>query len=183
MAAVLSRIEEKIEVPKNVELTIEGNTIRAKGENGETARTFAYPGIRIRKEDSQVIMEVEQPNKRQMAVVGTIASHIRNMIKGVSEGFVYKLKIFYSHFPMTVKVQGSEVLVENFLGEKTPRKTRLVGKSRLTVKGTEIEVHGHDLEEVAQTAANLEQLTRVKKRDSRVFQDGIYLVERDGVRV
>lgn len=180
---VLSRIEEKIDIPSKVELTIEGSTIKAKGENGESTRTFSYPGIRIRKEDSHVIMDVERPNKRQTAMVGTMASHIRNIIKGVSEGFVYKLKMVYSHFPMTVKVQGNEILVENYLGEKTPRRTTQVGKSRLTVKGTEIEVHGHDLEEVAQTAANLEQLTRVKKRDSRVFQDGIYLVERDGVKV
>ncbi|MFQ5815124.1 MAG: 50S ribosomal protein L6 [Candidatus Hydrothermarchaeaceae archaeon] len=180
---IASRIEEKIDIPSDVELTIEGDMITAKGENGEVTRSFSYPGIKIHKEDSQICVEMERPNKRQAALVGTIASHIRNMIKGVSEGFVYKLKMVYSHFPMTTKVQGNEIHVENFLGEKIPRKTKIVGKTSVTIKGAEIEVRGCNIEDVGQTAANLEQLTRVKRRDPRVFQDGIYLVERKGVRV
>jgi large subunit ribosomal protein L6 len=105
------------------------------------------------------------------------------MIKGVTQGFTYKMKVVYSHFPITVKVQGREVIVENFLGEKVPRKTEIFGNCVVKVSGQDITVEGINKEEVGQTVARIEQLTRVKNRDPRVFQDGIYLVERDGVPV
>ncbi|MEE9593968.1 MAG: 50S ribosomal protein L6 [Candidatus Hydrothermarchaeales archaeon] len=180
---IASRIEERIDIPSEVELTLEGDTITAKGEKGEITRSFSYPGLGIRKEDSQILIEMDHPNKRQAALVGTIAAHIRNMIKGVSEGFVYKLKMVYSHFPMTTKVQENSINVENFLGEKIPRKTRIVGDTSVNVKGAEIDVSGCNIEDVGQTAANIEQLTKVKRRDPRVFQDGIYLIERNGMKV
>jgi large subunit ribosomal protein L6 len=180
---VATTIEERIDIPPGVEITIENDLITAKGENGQVIRSFSYPGVRIEKDDSQIYIRVEKPNKRQAALVGTIASHIRNMIKGVTKGFMYKLKMVYSHFPMTAKVEGNEVYVENFLGEKIPRKSKIVGNTTVTIKGTEIEVRGCNIEDVGQTAANLEQLTRVKRRDPRVFQDGIYLIERNGISV
>jgi len=180
---IASKIEKIIDVPSEVELSLEGGTITTKGAKGEITRTFTYPGLGIKKEDSRILVGIENPNKRQAALVGTIASHISNMIKGVSEGFEYKLKMVYSHFPMTTKIQGKDILIENFLGEKIPRKTKIMGNTTVAVKGQEIEVSGSNIEEVGQTAANIEQLTRVKKRDPRVFQDGIYLIERNGAKV
>jgi large subunit ribosomal protein L6 len=70
------------------------------------------------------------------------------------------------------------VIIENFLGEKSPRRTKIVGRAEVRVKGNEIVVTGIDKEECGQTAANLEQATRVKNLDPRVFQDGIYIVRR-----
>ena len=176
-------IEEKIKIPEKVEVELQDGIVNIKGPNGEVSRRLYYPGIRIAKEGGEIVVGVENPRKRQKAVAGTFASHIRNMLKGATEGFEYKMKIVYSHFPITVKVSGKEILVENYLGEKTPRKTQIVGSCAVKVKGTEVAVLGSDVEEVGQTVANIEQLTRAHRRDVRVFQDGIYLVERNGAKV
>lgn len=178
-----SGYEELVEIPSGVEVAIHGSRIRIRGPKGEVSRTLAYPGVSIEKKDAQVVVSTRSSRKAQRAMMGTFASHIRNMIRGVTRGFEYKLKVVYAHFPMSVKVSGREVVVENYLGEKIPRRTRIVGNCEVRVKGNEITVRGIDVEEVGQTCANIERLTRVRKRDARVFQDGIYLVERNGVRV
>jgi large subunit ribosomal protein L6 len=177
------RFEELVEIPAGVEVAIDGSRIRVRGPRGEVSKTLTYPGVVIEKKDAQIVVSISNPRKAQRAMMGTFASHIRNMIKGVTEGFEYKLKVVYAHFPMSVKVSGKEVVVENYLGEKIPRRTRIVGNCEVKVRGNEITVSGIDVEEVGQTCANLERLTRVHKRDARVFQDGIYLIERNGVRV
>ena len=100
------------------------------------------------------------------------------MIKGVTDGFVYQMKVVYSHFPMKVSVKGNELVIENFLGEKHPRKAKLYGDVKVNVKGDTVTVEGINREEVGQTAANIEHATRVKNRDIRVFQDGIYIVSK-----
>src|SRR5690606_1375479 len=99
--------------------------------------------------------------------------------KGVTEGFTYRMKIVYAHFPMSVKVAGDSVVIENFLGERHPRRARIVGDTKVQVKGDEVEVSGINKEDVGQTMANIEQATRIKGRDPRVFQDGIYLVSKE----
>lgn len=177
------KLEERLKIPDEVEVAFDGAGIKVKGPKGEVSRTLSYPGVRIRTEGKDLILEVDHPTKKLRALVGTYIAHIKNMLKGVTEGFEYKMKVVYAHFPMTVKVQGKEVLVENYLGEKTPRRTNIIGKCAVKAKGSEVSILGIDVEEVGQTAANLEQLTRVKNKDPRVFQDGIYLIERDGAKV
>ncbi len=108
----------------------------------------------------------------------TIKAHINNMITGVTKGFTYKMKIVYAHFPMTVKVQGDKVIIENFLGERHPRKAKILGDTKVQVKGDEVHITGIDKEDVGQTMANIEQATKIKRRDPRVFQDGIYLISK-----
>ncbi|MEM0320076.1 MAG: 50S ribosomal protein L6, partial [Candidatus Nezhaarchaeales archaeon] len=127
-----------------------------------------------------VLVESYIKGRRGKSVCGTVASHIRNMIIGVTEGFVYKLKIVYSHFPMTVKVEGDKVVIENFMGEKSKRIAKIVGKVKVQVKGDEVIVEGADLEQVSQTAANIERATKIRGYDPRVFMDGIYIYERKG---
>jgi large subunit ribosomal protein L6 len=100
-------------------------------------------------------------------------------MKGVTEGYTYKLRIVYSHFPMKVSTKGPEFTVDNFLGEKYPRKTKVLPGVKVEIKGNEVTVTGIDKELVGQTAANIEQLTRIKNFDLRVFQDGIYIIEKD----
>jgi large subunit ribosomal protein L6 len=101
------------------------------------------------------------------------------MISGVQKGFSYKLKIVFSHFPISVKVQGKTVLIENFTGERRARKAKILGDVQVKVQSEDIVVQGLNLEDVSQTAANIEQATKVKKKDPRVFLDGIYVYERN----
>jgi len=95
----------------------------------------------------------------------------------VTEGWEYSMEVFYSHFPMQVSVDGDEIVIENFLGEKAPRRTPVRGDTDVSVDGEELSISGPDIEDVGQTAADIEQLTRVSDKDTRVFQDGVYITE------
>ena len=175
--------ERLVEIPEGVEISIEGDTVKGytisvRGPKGENSRRLKYRGVNIEKLDGAVKVYTTEKNAKVRAMVGTFASHINNLMKGVKDGFEYRLKILYSHFPMKVRVEGREVVVENFLGEKHPRRAKIVGRAEVKVQGNEIIVTGIDKEECGQTAANLEQLTRAKNLDIRVFQDGIYIVEK-----
>ena len=140
---------------------------------------FSYVTISIDAESAKSVrVWAEWPRKKEASLVGTIYSHIQNMITGVQKGFSYKLKIVFSHFPMSVKVQGKSVLIENFTGEKRARRVKIVGDVQVKVESEDVIVTGINLEDVSQTAANIEQATKVKKKDPRVFLDGIYVYER-----
>ena len=113
-------------------------------------------------------------------MAGTWNAHLNNMVKGVTDGFTYNLKAFYSHFPMTLAVNGNTFQVNNYFGERVPRTAHILDNVTVKVSNkTEVTVSGIDKEAVGQTAANIERCTTVKKRDRRVFQDGIYLLDKE----
>ena len=105
-------------------------------------------------------------------------SHIRNMITGVTKGFTYKMKIIFTHFPIQVNVEGDKVVIRNFLGERAPRVAKILPGVKVEVQKEDVLVKGIDIEAVGQTAANIEQATKVKGKDIRVFLDGIYIYEK-----
>ncbi len=169
-------VREEVEIPQGVEVEVQGSKVIVKGPKGVLERDFSHAkGILLYKEGNKIIVETYFADRRKKALVGTIASHIENMIVGVTKGWRYKLKIITTHFPVTVKVSGNEVIIENFLGEKAPRKAKIVGNVTVKVQGKDVIVEGIDLEAVAQTAANIELATKVKDKDRRVFVDGIYI--------
>ena len=176
---VAAAIREEIEIPEGVEVIIDNNVVSVKGPNGEDSRKFTYAGVSIKAEDDVVLLETAFPKKKDKAMIGTTKAHISNMIKGVTEGFTYTMKIVFAHFPMTVKVNGNIVNIDNFLGERHPRKANIVGDSKVSIKGDEVTITGINKEHVGQTMANLEQATKIKGRDPRVFQDGIYLISKE----
>ncbi|HDI07656.1 MAG TPA: 50S ribosomal protein L6 [Candidatus Bathyarchaeota archaeon] len=167
-----------VQIPDGVEVQIEGRKVTVKGEKGTLTRDFSHAPVTIEKEGNTIIVKTRWPRKKEAAVVGTIASHIRNMIIGVTKGFTYKLKIVFSHFPITVKVQGKTILIENFTGERGARKAKIVGDVKVIPKSEDVIVQGINIEHVSQTAANIEQATKIKNKDPRVFLDGIYVYEK-----
>lgn len=172
-------MEKIIKIPDEVEVNIKDFKVSVKGPRGSLERDFfspLYKEIRIKKNDKNILVFSESEKRKIKSMVGTITSHIKNMIKGVTKGYVYKLKIVYIHFPFTVKVSDGEVLISNFLGEKAPRKSKIVGETKVEVKGDEIIVTGINKEDTGQTAVNIERATKISRRDRRVFQDGIFLV-------
>ncbi|WP_340820548.1 50S ribosomal protein L6 [Methanolobus sp. WCC4] len=171
-------IKKTIPIPEGVTVTFQGRLLTVSGPKGKSERSFWYPGIMIEVMDSEVTVDSTVMKKTQKAMVGTFASHIRNMIKGVTEGFEYRMKVVYSHFPMQLKVEGDKLMIGNFLGEKKPRSANILGESKVKASGDEVVVTGINKEDVGQTAANIEQATRIKRFDPRVFQDGIYTVEK-----
>jgi len=174
-------IREIVPIPENVAVNIDGLKVRVKGPKGEITRDFSHArGVTIRLEEGNVVVEAYRANRKLKAIVGTIASHIRNMIIGVTKGFRYKLKIIYSHFPVTVVVDEKNkiVKIKNFLGEKADRVAKIYGNVKVKVEGSEIIVEGIDIEEVGLTATSIERATKIKDLDRRVFADGIYIYER-----
>ncbi len=179
-------VVEEVPIPEGVEVKVEGKKVTVKGPKGELTRDFSHARgvfISVVEEGGERKVRVEAyfANRRKKALVGTIASHIENMITGVTKGFRYKMKIVYSHFPVNVKVDEKNKLVyiENFLGEKAPRVAKIFGNVKIQVKGDDVIIEGINIEEVGQTAANIEQATKVKGFDRRVFMDGIYIYERE----
>ena len=169
-------LKKDIEIPKGVTVKVNDLTIVVKGKKVETSRTFDHKKISMNVNGDKVHLEVELPRKKDKAMIGTYAGHIANMIKGVSEGFTYEMKIVYNHFPMKVAVKGKEVVIENFLGESFPRRANILGDTKVKVKGEMVTLTGSNKEHVGQTAANVEKATRITRVDPRVFQDGVYIV-------
>ena len=175
--AQVAILREEISIPEGLEVAI-NDEVTVTGSKGELRRKFKSRNIKIMKENEKIILEAPFPKKRDKAMLGTMKSHINNMIIGLTDGFSYKMKIVHAHFPMTVKAAGNKVTIENFLGERHPRTAKIVGDTNVQIKGDEVTVEGTNKEEVGQTMANIEQATKIKGRDPRVFQDGIYLVSK-----
>ena len=173
-----------IQIPEGVDVVIEGRKVKVIGPRGEIERELWHPGLQIGidKSMNEVVIRTENTRKKLKAIAGTFASHINNMITGVKDGFFYRLKVVHAHFPMQVAVtkDGKGVSISNFLGERRPRIAKLMDGVKVEIrdKGSEILLTGVDKEAVGQSAANIEQTTRIKGYDPRVFQDGIYLVEK-----
>ena len=175
----LPEISKTIQVPDDVNLSLDGKKIIVKGAKGSLTRDFSFSPIAIEGEGKNVRIWAKWPRKKEAALVGTIYSHIQNMIVGVTKGFSYKLKIVFSHFPISVKLQDKSILIENFTGERNPRRIKVIGNVKVKIEVEDIVVEGVNLEDVSQTAANIEQSTRVRNKDPRVFLDGIYVYERN----
>lgn len=167
-----------IEIPEEVDVKVEGRVVMVKGEKGTLTRDFSHAPVSVQLEEDVIKIRANWPRKREVALVGTICSHIQNMMIGVTKGFTYKLKIVFSHFPISVKVREKTVTIENFTGERSPRIAKIMGDAKVMPKGDDVTVQGINIEDVSQTAANIERATKIKKKDPRVFLDGIYTYER-----
>jgi large subunit ribosomal protein L6 len=173
-------LSDKIDVPEKVTVTIQDGVVKVKGPNGEVSKRLHDPRITIEKHGDHVMVSSKTDRAKEKALLGTYAAHLRNMMNGVTKGFEYKMKIVYAHFPIKSAVKGDVFLIENFLGEKCPRKTKILGATKVVIKGDQVVLTGADVEQVGQTAANIERATKIKGFDPRIFQDGIYITEKPG---
>jgi large subunit ribosomal protein L6 len=171
-------IKDQITIPNGVTASLENDILTIKGEKGELSRTFSHPKIDIKINGNFIEIHGKDIRKRGRALTGTFIAHINNMIKGVTEGFEYKMKTVFSHFPIKNSVDENEFVIQNFLGERSARRAKILDGVNVEVEGDDITVQGIDKEKVGQTVANIERATKVKKRDIRVFQDGVYLISK-----
>jgi len=176
--AQLDLVSETVLIPEGVKILIDDRSVTVFGPLGELKKDFSHAKVDINIKGDEVLIEVLWPDKKKRALVGTIRSHIRNMITGVTKGYTYKLKIVFAHFPMTVRVEENRVVVENFHGERKPRIGKILGNVKVEVMDEDVIVKGIDLNDVSQTAANIQEATWIKKKDHRVFLDGIYIYEK-----
>ncbi len=172
--------EKIVEIPEDVNIEIMDKEVKVMGPKGSQCIDFSHLPIKISLKDDKVSFSVLWPKKKEYSMLGSSASQLKNMIKGVTEGFTYKLKSVHAHFPVTIKVQEKEkkIIIENFIGEKKSRISKIVGDIEVKVVGDEIIIHGMNIQEVSQTAANIEEATKIKYKDQRVFLDGIYISEK-----
>ncbi len=175
---VASEVKYEIELPEDVKARYEDYVLHIEGPQGKIDREFKHDKITLKIEGEKIVVYGALPGKKDYALAGTWRAHVNNMVKGVTEGFEYHLKILYAHFPMKVAVKGNRVVIENFLGERAPRYAQIYGDTKVEVKGDMVIVKSVNKEHAGQTAANIEKATRIKNRDPRVFQDGIYIVKK-----
>jgi len=168
----------EIPLPDGVSAQFIDDLLTITGPLGSTSKDFRLIRANLKIDSNKIIIESLGSRKKQRATFGTTVAHINNLIIGVTEGYTYKLKTAFAHFPLTVKTESDKIVVENFYGERGNRIAKIIGNSDVSVKGDDIIISGINVEEVSQTAANLEQSTRIKNKDLRVYLDGIYLYEK-----
>lgn len=171
-------IIEKLKVPEGVTVSIENNLIKANGPKGENIRKIFHPKIKIERKDDLIILNAKKATKKEKTILNTLKAHIRNLIQGVNEGYEYELKICSGHFPMNVSVQGNELIIKNFFGEKKPRKTKIPNGANVKIDGDIVKVSGIDIDVVSQTASKIELTTRRTGFDRRIYQDGIWMIKK-----
>lgn len=138
--------------------------------------------VDIKKEvtERKLRLNVWFGDRKKIASLNTISSHIVNLFIGVSLGFGYKMRSVYAHFPINIEIKEKGRLVEirNFLGERRVRKIKLpfqvICEKNEKIKD-EIIIKGADLKYVSSGAASIQQLCLVKNKDIRKFLDGIYV--------
>jgi len=176
-------IIQEIEIPSGVEAELNGNTITIKGNEGENKKKFNTKKLIFEKKDNKIIIKNEKATKSEKKMINTIASHINNMIKGVQKKFEYTLKIAFSHFPISVNIKDNEATIKNFLGEKKARVLKILDNVEVNIEGDIIKITSSDKELAGQMAADFEKTTKIKKKDRRIFQDGIFITNKAGKEI
>jgi len=174
----MEKFETEVEIPEGVNVSLNKHMLHVQGPLGKTYKNFRKIPVNIELAENKVNLKAIGRRKRDYAILNTTRSIIRNICKGVTEGYTIKMKVVFAHFPITVKVEGKNVLIENFQGERAPRVTKISGETKVTPKGEDVIITGHVLTDVSQTAANIQSKTRVKEKDHRVFLDGIYVYDK-----
>ncbi|KXB05899.1 hypothetical protein AKJ51_04530 [candidate division MSBL1 archaeon SCGC-AAA382A20] len=172
-------MKKEIEIPDGIEGEVEGEMVKLKKGDEKVKKKFKHPLVDVSMDGNKLVIRGKKDNKKVKSVVQTFESKVKNAISGLEENYEYKLKIVYRHFPMDVKAGDGYVEVTNFVGEKSKRTAKILEDVDVGVKDEEIIVRGPDKEKVGQTAANIEQKIQAPStRDRRVFEDGIYIVEK-----
>ena len=174
----VEKFQDEVVIPEGVTITQKKNMLTFVGPLGKTYKNFRLIPVNIEIVENKVLLKTINFKKRDYAILHTARSIIRNICEGLIEGYTIKMKVIFAHFPITVKVDGKNIIIENFQGERAPRKTVIVGNTKVIPKGEDVILTGEVWTDITQTAANIELKTKVKNKDHRVFLDGIYAFEK-----
>lgn len=173
-------IKSSIKIPEGITCKIENSKLVCEKNGKLMTQSLKCPTINCKSEKDEIVLHCISANKLQGKKINALIAHLKNIFKGLQEQYTYKLEICFVHFPMTAKINGNEFVITNFLGEKTPRKAKILPEVSVEIKGHEIIVTSFNKEAAGQTAANIEKTTKIKNRDRRIFQDGIFITEKPG---
>ena len=174
----LEKFQDAVDIPEGVKVSQKKHMLTFVGPLGKTYKSFRTIPVNIEISENKILLKAPGIKKRDYAILHTARSLIRNICEGLIVGYTIKMKIVYAHFPVTVKVDGKVIIIENFQGERAPRKTRVVGNTKVMPKGEDVILTGEVWTDITQTAANIELKTKVKNKDHRVFLDGIYVFDK-----
>ena len=174
----IEEFKDQVEIPEGVTVTTNKHMVTFVGPLGKTYKSFRNIPVKVEVNEDKILLTAINHKKRDYAILHTARSIIRNICEGLITGYTIKMKIVFSHFPITVKVEGKKVLIENFQGERAPRHTHIVGNTKVIPKGEDVVLTGEVWTDITQTAANIELKSKVKNKDHRVFLDGIYVFEK-----
>ncbi|KAJ9088644.1 60S ribosomal protein L9B, variant 3 [Entomophthora muscae] len=181
--------EDLIVIPDNVKVTFKARTVQVKGPRGVLTKAFQHVDVELQRFSKRKIkVVIWHGNRKHSACLGTITSHIKNMIVGVTKGFLYKMRLVYSHFPINVTISDDGLYCEirNFLGEKRTRKVDML--EGVTIEHSkdvkdELILYGNDINNVSQSAASIQQSTLARNKDIRKFLDGIYVSQKTNIKM
>jgi len=168
----------KVRIPDGVKVLVDCSIMKVTGPKGQLERDIRFPQVKVTTDSKEVVISTESKRKEIIAMVGTLEAHTKNMCRGVTAGFEYHMKVVYSHFPIQLKLQGNRLEINNFLGEKKARYAQIEPGVSAKVSADEVVLTGINRELVGNSAANIEHATHIRNRDPRVFQDGIFIVQR-----
>lgn len=173
-----------VPIPEKVRFSVTPGVLLAEGPLGKIRRPFPHDALELATEAGHVRLTLKVPSHRRTsrALLHTWEAHVRNLAGGLARGVEARMKVVAAHFPMKVQAKGETLVIENFLGEKQPRVATLRHGTSAQVEGDIVVLTGYDIEQVGQSAANVERTTHIRDYDPRVFQDGIYLIDRAHVK-
>ena len=169
----------EIDIPEGVTVTVKSREVTVEGPRGKLSRAFKHMNMDMRVVDDGKKFRAELwfGNRKEIAAVRTLTTHVKNMIVGVTKGYLYKMRLVYSHFPINVDIEKEQLVIRNFLGNKEAAVVPLLGGTtckRSSIKD-ELVFEGNSIEGVGQTCANIHIKCKVKNKDIRKFLDGIYV--------
>jgi len=182
---------ETLDIPDGVKVSIKSRVITVEGPRGKLTKNLNHLAVNFSNPKKDVInIELHHGARKNVATLRTVRTLINNLIIGVTKGFKYKMRYVYAHFPINVNIEKNsetdryEVEIRNFLGEKITR--RVVMHPGVDLEASknvkdELQLLGNDLENVSQSAADIQQICRVRNKDIRKFLDGLYVSEKGNI--
>ncbi len=166
-----------IDIPNRITITVKEGVITTRGALGENSRKYNDALLIVKHEQGKVTIdstEVKALKKKAAIAERSLAKEITNDINGVTKHYEIRMQSLHAHFPLTVEVKDRAILLKNMIGERAPRIVKIMGKTNVEVKGQDIRIYGTSLDDVTQTAANIRKASKIRRKDERVFQDGVY---------
>jgi len=170
---------QQIEIPNGINAKLESGYIVVSGKLGSGKIKINEKLLNVKIEGNKIIIEPTQEKRlKRVALMAenALLGRLKGVFDGVEKGIERRLQVAFVHFPVSLELKGDTLFIKNLFGERAPRRAKVIGNTKLEIKGQELKVRGVDPYEVGQTVTNIEKACKILNKDTRIFQDGIYEV-------